>query len=93
MSAFILSAIGVHFYLLLLIVLVDSFHQGQITCLQSNLLPHLVSQFADPDPLLRRWSILCLAKLWQVSAVAIGTSLTAKGMRRSKESCIEIASS
>ncbi|KAH3763755.1 regulatory-associated protein of mTOR [Pelomyxa schiedti] len=52
MSAFILS------------VIVDSSPNGQLACLQGNILPLLMSLISDPDPLLRRWAALCLGKLW-----------------------------
>jgi regulator-associated protein of mTOR len=53
MSAFILSVIS------------NNCRPGQSACLTGNLLSICVAQLNDPDPLLRRWVILCMAKLWE----------------------------
>ncbi|PRP72786.1 regulatory-associated protein of mTOR isoform 2 [Planoprotostelium fungivorum] len=53
MAAFILS------------VITNNCRPGQSACLNGNLLNVCMSQLNDPDPLLRRWAILCMAKLWE----------------------------
>eukprot|EP01114_Cavostelium_apophysatum_P011005 TRINITY_DN2516_c0_g1_i5.p1 TRINITY_DN2516_c0_g1~~TRINITY_DN2516_c0_g1_i5.p1 ORF type:complete len:1063 (+),score=306.58 TRINITY_DN2516_c0_g1_i5:92-3280(+) len=52
MAAFILS------------VIVSNCRPGQSACLNGNLVTICLSQLSDPDPMLRRWLVLCLAKLW-----------------------------
>lgn len=53
MAAFILSVIA------------NNCLPGQLACLTADLLPICLSQLNDPDPLLRRWVVLCLAKFWE----------------------------
>lgn len=53
MSAFVLSIIA------------NNCRPGQSACLSGNLLSICLSQMTDPDPLVRRWLILCVAKLWE----------------------------
>eukprot|EP01119_Soliformovum_irregulare_P024456 TRINITY_DN876_c0_g1_i1.p1 TRINITY_DN876_c0_g1~~TRINITY_DN876_c0_g1_i1.p1 ORF type:complete len:1236 (+),score=415.18 TRINITY_DN876_c0_g1_i1:59-3766(+) len=53
MAAFILSVIA------------NNCRPGQIALLDSNLLQICVQQVTDPDPSLRRWTILCIGKLWE----------------------------
>eukprot|EP00741_Cyanophora_paradoxa_P021268 tig00021348_g20528.t1 len=53
MAAFVLAAIA------------NNFRPGQSSLLSNNLLPVLLAQASDPDPLLRRWVALCMAKMWQ----------------------------
>lgn len=53
MAAFVLSAI------------MDQHPKGQQICLKSGLLTDCLTHLNDPDPLLRRWVILCLGKLWE----------------------------
>jgi regulator-associated protein of mTOR len=52
-SAFILSVIA------------NNCRPGQTAILNSNLLQVCGTHMADKDPLLRRWSILCAAKIWE----------------------------
>jgi regulator-associated protein of mTOR len=53
MSTFILS------------VLMNHHRAGQSGCLYANLLPICLVQLFDNDPLVRRWTCFCLAKLWE----------------------------
>ncbi|EFA82813.1 WD40 repeat-containing protein [Heterostelium album PN500] len=53
MSAFVLSTIC------------NNCRPGQNACLIGNLLPVCLSQVNDPDPMVRRWMILCMAKMWE----------------------------
>ncbi|EGC38984.1 hypothetical protein DICPUDRAFT_148338 [Dictyostelium purpureum] len=53
MSAFVLSTIC------------NNCRPGQNACLIGNLLPICLSQLSDPDPMVRRWMILCMAKMWE----------------------------
>ncbi|MBY0308035.1 MAG: hypothetical protein K2Q09_04760, partial [Phycisphaerales bacterium] len=53
MAAFVLS------------VIMDNHPRGQAVCLKSGLLSDCLAHLSDPDPLLRRWVILCLGKLWE----------------------------
>jgi regulator-associated protein of mTOR len=53
MSAFILSVIA------------NNCRPGQSACLTGNLLQVCLAQLSETDPLLRRWAILCMAKLWE----------------------------
>eukprot|EP01117_Protostelium_nocturnum_P006486 TRINITY_DN2337_c0_g1_i2.p1 TRINITY_DN2337_c0_g1~~TRINITY_DN2337_c0_g1_i2.p1 ORF type:complete len:1347 (+),score=433.49 TRINITY_DN2337_c0_g1_i2:163-4203(+) len=65
MSAFILSVIS------------NNCRPGQSACLNGNLLSICVQQLNDPDPLLRRWLILCMAKLWESFEEAKSTAVKA----------------
>jgi hypothetical protein len=38
---------------------------GQSACLNGKLVSICLAQINDPDPLLRRWIALCMAKLWE----------------------------
>ena len=53
MAAFIVSSI------------VDNYQAGQSACLHGNLLSACLNQLNDSDALVRRWVIICLAKLWE----------------------------
>lgn len=53
MAAFILS------------VIVNNCRPGQSACLSSGLLPLCLQQLGESDPRLRKWSVLCLGKLWE----------------------------
>ena len=41
---------------------------GQQVCMQAGIFPLCLRYLAHPDPLLRRWIILCIAKLWENNA-------------------------
>lgn len=56
MAAFVLAAI------------MAGYAEGQAACQQKNLGAICTSQFDDADPFLRRWAVLCLAKLWDSAA-------------------------
>ncbi|KAI9105946.1 raptor, partial [Phlyctochytrium arcticum] len=43
----------------------NKFPPGQQACLKRDLVPALESHLNDPDPLLRQWAALCLAKFWE----------------------------
>eukprot|EP01133_Synstelium_polycarpum_P018713 gene18713-22384_t len=53
MSAFVLSTIC------------NNCRPGQNACLIGTLLPICLSQVNDPDPMVRRWMVLCMAKMWE----------------------------
>lgn len=53
MSAFILS------------VIMSGCRSGQTACLQQNLMKICLSKLEEPDPMVRRWVVLCLGKLWE----------------------------
>ena len=53
MAAFILSVIA------------NNCRPGQSACLNGNLSTVCLSQLNDADPMLRRWLVLCMAKLWE----------------------------
>ncbi|KAJ3287889.1 hypothetical protein HK104_008412, partial [Borealophlyctis nickersoniae] len=63
MCAFILS------------VFCHNFRAGQQACLKSDLLPALLAHLNDPDPLLRQWACVCLAKFWEGFAEAKWTGM------------------
>ncbi|KAF2073039.1 hypothetical protein CYY_005655 [Polysphondylium violaceum] len=58
MSAFVLSTIC------------NNCRPGKSACLIGNLLPICLSQIHDPDPMVRRWMVLCIAKMWENSEEA-----------------------
>ncbi|ELR12837.1 regulatory-associated protein of mTOR, putative [Acanthamoeba castellanii str. Neff] len=53
MAAFVLAAIC------------ENCRPGQSACLNGKLVSICLAQINDPDPLLRRWIALCMAKLWE----------------------------
>jgi regulator-associated protein of mTOR len=63
MAAFILSVIS------------NNCRPGQSACLTGNLMNGCVSQLADPDPSLRKWVLLCIAKLWESFEDAKATAI------------------
>uniref|UniRef100_A0A6B2KWT6 Raptor N-terminal CASPase-like domain-containing protein n=1 Tax=Arcella intermedia TaxID=1963864 RepID=A0A6B2KWT6_9EUKA len=52
-SAFILS------------VICNNYRPGQTACLEGNLLQHCSNHLSNPDPLLRRFVVFAMAKLWE----------------------------
>ncbi|KAJ3147882.1 hypothetical protein HK101_002189, partial [Irineochytrium annulatum] len=54
----------------ILAVFCHGFQAGQEACLKNDLLPALALYLDDPEPLLRQWACLGLAKLWEGSREA-----------------------
>jgi hypothetical protein len=52
-TAFVLAAV------------VDNCRPGQSACLNAKLLAICLANLTDPNPMLRQWVTLCLAKLWE----------------------------
>ena len=48
-----------------LTVIMDGNKSGQNACLQTAIIQQVLHQLADSNPLLRKWSLLYLAKLWE----------------------------
>eukprot|EP01100_Stratorugosa_tubuloviscum_P007836 TRINITY_DN3221_c3_g1_i1.p1 TRINITY_DN3221_c3_g1~~TRINITY_DN3221_c3_g1_i1.p1 ORF type:complete len:1304 (-),score=597.25 TRINITY_DN3221_c3_g1_i1:1059-4970(-) len=53
MAAFVLS------------VILSDHNAGQIACLSANLITICLNQFTESDAVLRKWAVICLAKLWE----------------------------
>jgi regulator-associated protein of mTOR len=53
MAAFVLSVIA------------NNCRPGQSACLSGNLLGICLARLNDPDPMLRKWLVLCMGKLWE----------------------------
>eukprot|EP01027_Heterolobosea_sp_BB2_P013912 GEZU01020017.1.p1 GENE.GEZU01020017.1~~GEZU01020017.1.p1 ORF type:complete len:840 (-),score=234.87 GEZU01020017.1:152-2344(-) len=47
----------------ILSVIVDNYLLGQTACLNHGIFKICIEQLKDPNPLLRRWALLCIAKL------------------------------
>lgn len=63
----------------ILSVIVDDFPQGQAACMQHDLLKICLAQLRDSDSLLRRWALLCVAKLLKNNEEAKSRSLLLLG--------------
>lgn len=72
MAAFILSVIA------------NNCRPGQSACLAGNLVTICLAQLNDADPMLRRWCILCLAKLWEGFEEAKVTAIREGAIERIK---------
>jgi len=53
MGAFVLS------------VILNTCKQAQNACISTNLITACIAHIRDPDAMLRRWVVLCLAKFWE----------------------------
>lgn len=54
------------------------FKPGQVACLRSNVFDSCLYNLRDPDPLLRQWSALCIAQMWDDFEEAKGAGVRAR---------------